>query len=279
MDYFEWFRSNKTAPKGIVLFCHGLNHRPESYSHLIKFLNNNNFSCLNIKLTGHRSKSSSKECSSDIWKDEFRNSYFEAQEAAKFYGVPLYFIGFSTGALCQSILEIKEDLTFDKKIFLSPALSLKKYTSIMKLFSRLPISHPQMGANKRIEFFHMNAYKSFFKLFKEYNKISSKTLDTPTRIFMRARDEIISLPGIHQFINKNKLENWNLYQFEPLKKVKFQHMCFCKFSLSTKDWIFLTNYLLNFFNDDELKIPEIFDPSDFQESRVLNLHPQQLTTH
>src|SRR4051812_46766796 len=91
-----------------------------------------------VKLSGHYEHSINiKKITSTLWEEEMPNAYTIAKEASIQHAVPLFFVGYSLGALLGQalMLSLKEHKVFDKQILIAPAISVRNRSYVLKLFS------------------------------------------------------------------------------------------------------------------------------------------------
>ncbi len=248
---FQWHASKSSYTKSVVLMCHGLTLKPERLHSIIEEFNKRNISVLNMALTGHRQNADSKKSTSNLWLDEFFKAYTIAKNKADELNVDLHFLGYSTGALCASLLEIQSKVSFKRKVFLAPALEMKPLSFGMKYFAYLfpfySITHT--SADGIAYDFHMNGYKAFFSLLKNFQQTKTSIKNSPTLIFMREKDEIVSYKKLMDFIEKKNLNNWQIRKFSENPKTKCHHFCFSKDTIHENDWINFIKETCSYLNE------------------------------
>ena len=85
----------------VTLVAHGLNVRPAAMQPLIDWLNSKGSDVYLVKLSGHHQEGgvSIQEVTAAIWWEEMVYGYNIAKRTASLQGLPVYFLGYSLGAL------------------------------------------------------------------------------------------------------------------------------------------------------------------------------------
>jgi esterase/lipase len=230
---------------GTALLAHGLNQRPSSWRELIDELTAWGLDVFRLGLTGHRGLSFADmhQVSAEIWLEEFEAAQVRAAERHPDH--PLYFIGYSLGALLAAVAQVRQNRAqFDRQVLLAPALAVRPYTSLVLpmtwLFSSLPSRSPRAYRANR-EGTTASAYRALFRLQAMLSKASCEhVLNIPTRVIMRERDELVSYAGISRFIARNDLDKWRLLTIPPrsnnLLDNSFRHLIIDSRALGAPAW-------------------------------------------
>ena len=114
----EYYPSLRSNVKAVVLIVHGLNLKPSKMSDLGTFLQESDFEVYTANLSGHRgSFDDHKIVTRAIWLEDFYGAYKIASARASELKIPIYFLGFSHGAvLGLDALLSKEDVKIEKMI-------------------------------------------------------------------------------------------------------------------------------------------------------------------
>src|SRR3954454_6758816 len=84
----------------VTLVAHGLNMKPAGMLAITQWLNEQGSDVYLVKLSGHHEDSIHiKNITSTQWEEEMMHAYAITKEALVKSGVPLFFVGYSLGAL------------------------------------------------------------------------------------------------------------------------------------------------------------------------------------
>jgi esterase/lipase len=260
---YHWQLSKIGPIKGVVLVLHGLNLKPEKMIPLSESLNDNSYHILNGKLTGHNgTEAEFRRVTRDVWLKDMKLIYFEAYNFAKKENLPLYFVGYSLGALLgldfanQNFPEIKNNpALFQKSVLLAPAISLNLKTKLIKLITYLPfdiilpsVARDDYRAN--IGGTPIAGYTALFESEAHLNKIGI-TAKEPTLIIMDPEDELVNYDGILHIIEKNHLKNWSILnvnnQNSKMTEGKYHHLVIDSLSVGTQEWNRIVNAIQKHF--------------------------------
>src|SRR3954467_13476217 len=86
--------------KSVTLVAHGLNMKPMGMLAITQWLNEQGSDVYLVKLSGHHEHSVHiKDITSTQWEEEMTDVYSIAKDRSIKNGVPLFFVGYSLGAL------------------------------------------------------------------------------------------------------------------------------------------------------------------------------------
>jgi len=252
-----WFKA-LGQPKAVVLVAHGLNLKPEKMDTLAGLLRDAGADVLRITLSGHEGDMAAfKNVNSEIWERDFNSSYAEALTRSRQLKVPLYFLGFSLGALVgvRSMIEENSSTKFDRMVLLAPAISLKTATKLLhplKLLGRgfcIPSANlPEYRVHRCTP---MGAYGALLDCASDVNDSDSQAENIPTLIMMDPKDEMVSLESLKKFATKKKLTNWNFVEFtssQTLLPKKFHHLIVDEAGAGHAEWKVIIENLLRHFS-------------------------------
>ena len=228
-DSAQWFKITRSKKiGGVALVVHGLNLKPERMQSIILELNDAGIDVLNLSLRGHGNNFlKNKNLSTDearlesfrtvtysLWLDEIYNAYLKARERASKNNVPVYFVGYSIGALmgCDLILT-HPDVNYDRIVLFAPALNITVESYLLKALMPFPnividsLSPICYRANKGTP---MAAYKALFDAVNCFNNNLNNKLNKPTLIFIDDRDEFVSCSKLNEIITRCNLDRWKI---------------------------------------------------------------------
>lgn len=232
----QWFHTQRPEKMaGVAVVIHGLNFRPDKMGPIIRTLNASGIAVLNLSLRGHGDNftrephlglpearlDAFKTASSSVWTEEGRRAYGYARKKCNEEKIPLFFVGFSLGALLGSdLLASEPDVHFDRMVLFAPAFNcaICNGLKILTPFPRLVIpsfSTKTYRANQRGT--PMAAYIALFDTIDHLRQNITPKLNVPTIIFIDKQDEFVSVRGLKQVIDAGALDKW---QFHFLQKAK-----------------------------------------------------------
>ena len=229
-DSSQWFKITQTNKiKAVALVVHGLNLKPERMQSIILELNDAGIDVLNLSLRGHGNNFlKNKNLSTDearlesfrtvtysLWLDEIYNAYLKARERASQNNVPVYFVGYSIGALmgCDLML-LHPDVFYDRMILFAPALNITFESYLLKALMPFPnividsLSPVHYRSNKGTP---MAAYKALFEAVNYFNDNLNNKLNKPTLIFIDENDEFVSFSKLNEMIIRWNLNHWQIH--------------------------------------------------------------------
>jgi len=250
----DWFYT-KNKSRGLVLLAHGLNLNPEKMNSLSLFYNSIGLDVYRPILDGHQgSIESMKKLELGRWIVNSHQHYCQAKSYAQHHSLPLYFSGYSLGALIHLYLQEEFDhVHYDKQILLAPAINLPWYANLIKvlylfgdqfLVPTLNIKDYQAQKGTSIA-----GYKMLFNTVKKLQHIGLKKSNIPSLIFMSKNDELVSYHGIERMIKKYHLGQWKMVPINNRQsklKGKFSHLVIDPLSLGENQWSFMIEKIQRF---------------------------------
>ena len=209
---------------------------------LIQWLNGRGSEVYLLQLAGHRPGSADPaQVTAELWRQEIKTVYGLARAAAESEGLPLYFLGYSLGALlAQSVLALPAEAPpFERQVLLAPALSLRRRTGLLRwlcgfqlnllLPSFTPVTY---RANKSLP---LSIYRI---LFAEVDRLQNKNLqqlNVPTLVIMDAKDELVSSRGLRRLIEKQGLNKYRLLLLAG-RRQRFRHLILDRETMGAENW-------------------------------------------
>lgn len=226
----RWFYSAQTEKtKAVVLIAHGLNLDPKKMDTLALFFRSVHCDVLRMALGADPLQ----------WEDKFADDYDRAQDHADVLDLPLYFVGYSLGALLGLHFMSKHREHKIKRIALfAPATQTKAFTKITAWFSLLfpKGSLPSLNLSDYRDRGHTTFAE--YKMMHEMQKhIQRETFNVPALIFSSPKDELIDHGKLEKFAGKNA--EWKVLalsnQDSPLSR-KYHHLMIDDQSLGRSEW-------------------------------------------
>jgi hypothetical protein len=226
--------------------------RPSAMTELIEVLNHAGSDALLISFS-----QVDHQTSTTVWEADMLKGYALARSLADEQNVPLYFLGFSLGALVsQYLLSLRiENIQFDKQIFLAPATAIK-IPRILK--SCIPF----LGDNLKIpsytpkkyrlnEWLPAKIYKQMMYWERTILKKDGDHLNIPTLIIIDPKDELISYATIRKQIARFRLTNYQCITLESslrARSTRYHHLIIDEATMGKNNWAVVTNKLIEFLN-------------------------------
>jgi esterase/lipase len=252
----KWFSPIGSRPKAIALVAHGLNLRPSKMNSLVKVLTNENVEVLRLSLGGHRgSKREGLFTTHQGWRNEFQAHYCLALKKAKKESLPIYYLGFSLGALIGLDFLNTQDFHHVKKmILISPATDVHWYSKIPGklgwIGGKISLPSKNLKEYRSQPSTSLASYSAMKESQKSLQEVNINSLNIPTLIYVDPDDELVSLKKIKKRISKHSLDNWKLKTISnkgsTLKKT-YHHLVVDKASMGPKVWEDVTSQIKNHF--------------------------------
>ena len=230
----HWFHRHATQKlKGIALVIHGLNLRPDKMESIIAILTDMGIDALNLSLSGHGQNYSRPDGSSDtqarlsafksvsyeLWRDEIYTAYNKAKLRSTQNNIPLFFVGFSFGALMGvDLLASRPDVEFDRMVLFAPGLKIHSRYQIVKLLAPFPgLTVPSFS----IKSYRANdgtpiaAYNALLDSLEHLDTNLNLKINVPALIFIDQRDEFVSYDELKKMVENENLDQW---KFHVVKK-------------------------------------------------------------
>lgn len=218
-------------PRAVVLLAHGLNQRASALRPLAEALQARGASVVLLAFRGHRRDDEVDAGTLEAWRrvtwNEWREDWLEGATTggtlAARHAVPLYFVGFSLGALVHvHELVAAEPLPrgFDRQVLLAPAIRIHPRSRLVRLFRVLgsrflvPSLAPMPVRSHRGT--SVAAYEALFRYESALAGVQQpERLRLPTLVLMDARDELVSADRLRTWIATHDLgAHWRLESVE-----------------------------------------------------------------
>lgn len=243
--------------KAVVILLHGLNLKPEKMDDWAEALKSHGAITLRLSLHGHnQSLANIRDVTGEMWREQFKKAVSVAQSLAE-DKLPIYFIGFSLGALVGlEWLALDKNPHADqikKMVLIAPAIATPWYSnaalSMMSLFGNgfmVPSRSPkEYRVNKGSS---VAAYKALFELKCSLLEKKFKNANVPTLILIDKYDELIPSKEIKKIIGEHRLGQWALDIIDnrvAYKNQGFRHLMVDKGSCGPGLWENLVKKVLS----------------------------------
>jgi esterase/lipase len=245
--------AGKTA---VTLVMHGLNTRPAAMMPLVHWLNQQGSDVFLVSLSGHHPQGVPlKEVDAGTWQQEVKLAYAAAKEAASANGLPLYFLGYSMGALlAQTALTLPmQTAPFQKQVLLAPALSLRRRAGLLRLLclftKQLSLPSYTPKAYKANDSLPLSVYRILFAEEKKLQAAGFQHLNIPTLVIMDPKDELISCRGLQTLMNRLQLSQYRLLLLNDDlhgRSHRFHHLIVDEATMGNQNWETATQEMKTF---------------------------------
>ena len=243
------------------MVVHGLNVKPSAMLAFIEWLNLQGSDAYLVKLSGHYEDSINiNAVTSSMWETDMLKGYTIAQKASIERSVPLFFLGYSLGALLgQAMISFSQgEVHFDKQVLFAPATAIRRRAYFIKLLFvlngkvMLPSYTPiEYRANSRIP---INVYKILFKNKRNILKTNFNKLNIPTIIFIDPKDELVSYKKLAKFSGRFALTDYQVVKLDSDLKArggKYHHLIINKLTMGENNWEMVTRQMAKFLFNEE----------------------------
>jgi esterase/lipase len=241
----KWFHSDfKNDIEAVVLVAPGLNLLPSKMDSLAKFFTSKKCDVLRISLGANP----------EHWTEKFSDSYDEALEHAEIMQRPLYFLGFSLGALVGIHYIARHPYQqFIKCALIAPATHTKAFTIIPALLASIfpKGSLPSFNLENYRErsCTTLAEYKKMRTLQKAImNSLKNNDINIATLLIINPQDELVDSSDLAKFAASNPL--WSTLKLtnkssQPSKK--YHHLIIDSDSIGVEGWEKMLQSLTNHF--------------------------------
>jgi hypothetical protein len=146
------------------------------------------------------------------------------------------------GLLGVDLLSSNPNVTFDKMVLFAPAIKMHRRNSLLKILSPFPrIVIPSMAHKSYLtnDGTSIAAYNALFEMHAHLENNLNPKINIPAVVFIDKQDELISFSGLHNMIQDQNLNQWNLHPVEKDKtatKIKMRHLIIDEASVGKNTW-------------------------------------------
>lgn len=237
----QYWPTRLSPTRAVTLVIPGLNVRSEAMLPLVALVNHQGSDVYLLCLPGHGVNDDVNKVTAKVWQEGVVAAYRVAREAANRLFVPLYFLGFSLGALLgqSALLSGGAPARFDKQVLLAPATAIRRRCYLLKGFlflgfpARLPSFTPK--AYRVHAFLPLNFYQI---LFAEEQKLwCAGPLNQPTLVFIDPADELVSLRKLEQQIQRFRLTRYKVVLLNRKgRRGTYHHLILDEAALGKEAW-------------------------------------------
>jgi esterase/lipase len=253
-DCIACFPSAQISKRAVTLVMHGLNVKPEAMGALVRWLNDMGSDVYLVRLAGH-GRADVRKVTTAVWQQEVRDGYEAAKAASLQHAVPLYFLGYSLGALlAQSMIGLQADKTpFQKQILFSPAIGLHRRSYLIRhlffLGERFMLPSFTPLSYKANHWLPLSVYRILYEEEKKIRLSGLAGLNFPTLVFMDPKDELISYKSLKTLLQQSRLSHWQLVPLRSNltgRKVSYHHLILDRQTMGRANWDMVTGTMEKF---------------------------------
>ncbi len=238
----------------VTLVVHGLNVKGTAMISYVSLLTNRQSEVYLVSLAGHYGDDVNlEEVSASLWQAEMQKGYDTARQKATELAVPLYFLGYSLGALLGQTMLLISGAHFDRQVLLAPAIALRWHCYLVKsLFflgprQRLPSYSPEIyRAHPSLP---LRIYQILFGEIQKLVDSQFRSLKLPSLIIMDPKDELISYKKIKGYREKYGWTQCELLTLSASLKERstyFHHCLLDAASMGANNWELTTREIDRF---------------------------------
>lgn len=240
-DKSKWFYTEyKSDTKAVIILAHGLNLLPAKMDQLAHFFNSKKCDVLRISLGTNPEK----------WCENFSDDYDAALEHAEILERPLYFVGYSLGALIGIHYLVNHPHHRLRKLaLLAPATHTHFYTLFPALLGRVipGLGLPSLNLKnyRQRSSTPLKEYKKMHQLQRELkNSLKTNQLNIPTLLILSPKDELVATAKLTKFAQSNPHWKWlAISNDEAQLPKKYHHLMIDREAIGLKEWEKLLNNL------------------------------------
>jgi alpha-beta hydrolase superfamily lysophospholipase len=230
----KWFYCEfKTETQAVVLLAHGLNLLPSKMDQLAHFFSTKKCDVLRISLGEFPEK----------WEEKFKNDYCMALEHAEILQRPLYFVGFSLGALIGIHHLLKNPQhQFEKLALFAPATHTHFYTIIPamvgKFFPTFALPSFNLGNYRERKSTTLDEYQKIHQLQKSLRHLIIKDqMNRPTLLIINPKDELVSSSQLKKLAKRHsQWEYLEISNKDSLLPKKYHHLIIDSDAIGLEEW-------------------------------------------
>jgi esterase/lipase len=251
------FYPTKENKRGVTLVVPGLNVRPSAMMELIGSLNSLGSDVYLVLLSGHHPDSAPvAEVTASLWDEDMKSGYREANANASRNAVPLFFLGYSLGALLGQDLVAFSGmaLPYKKQLLIAPAIAVRWEIHLIKwlFFLNDSIAFPSLTpkefrANRSLP---LRVYKIMFQKEQRLMEMRYNNLNIPTLVLIDPKDELISYKKILRMVKMFNLSNYEVMALDSdltLRAGKYHHLIIDRNTMGQNNWDSVSQRLEAFF--------------------------------
>lgn len=245
-SFMDFFASDIQPGKALTIAVPGLNMKAAVFLEIVNCLTQQGSDVILVYLTGHRDDSQNlSKITRKAWLSDLLEAYEHAETLIKKKPRPMYFIGFSLGALVN--LDMMSHYPgrghYDKMVLLAPANAVKGRSHLVKFFFPLGRKFGILSRQPKEYRFRdktpVQAYKILFEMKKSIENQNYLNLNIPTLVVIDENDELISLGNLKKVINKYQLTHWDICTLDSQyvgKDTGYHHLIIDEHTMGTENW-------------------------------------------
>lgn len=222
--YTRWLRSTGGPVRGIAVVAHGLNQKPDRMNALAGLLQERGVDVVRVQLHG-RPGEEWLAAGRARWQAVMLAAYDQARQEAVRRRVPLYFVGFSLGALVNlDLMNAEEAIRYDRMVLLAPGLGFSLSSGLglravsLGLGSWCPSCVVASDAPEDRRASDSVAAAAFNGVNESTFALAENGLrrsNVPTLVAIDPEDRVVSASALATIIRGDGLDRWRLLHVHP----------------------------------------------------------------
>ncbi len=257
-NFIDFYPSLLPVKTAVSLVAHGLNQKPDAMLSLVSWMTKQGSDVYLVKLSGHHKGGRDiQNVTASVWQKEMLEGYQLAKRASLDAAVPIFFLGYSLGALLgQSMAVAMDSALFDKQVLIAPAIAIRSRSYLIKLLfffgkqRHLPSFTPrEYRVNKSLP---LLIYDYLFTEERKILKSGFNKLNIPTLIIIDPKDELVSYKKLLQLISRFGLSNYRVVVLDDVKERSgaYHHLIVDEKTMGPKNWKMATGAIGRFLFGD-----------------------------
>ncbi len=257
----KWVYPEEKPIRSAAVVVHGFNLKSDKMNEIVGLLSSNGSIVVNVTLSGHDGDyDAMRTVTRGDWLRDLHQASCAARRKADEYGVPLYYVGMSLGALMHlDMLRETDAVRFDKRVLLSPAISIRWYAHLIRganiLYYNIDLMSQSHEDYRVYDELPISAYNALFEAYenvqeaKEYDGWNTGW-NIPTIVFADEKDILIDLDGLHAFIEEKGLTRWEIVAMDNEKSLlapNYHHLQVDSPSMGSDVWSLFSERVVHFF--------------------------------
>jgi esterase/lipase len=241
----KWYCIKDTATKGVVLILPGLNLKASVMNEMAQSLQQRQYEVLVWTLPGHFGLGEHEgEVNSIQILESVKRAYQSASLRAQEIKRPIYFLGYSFGALAGLFAETQDkDIRYHSKVLIAPAFQVHTYVNLIKLsfvfLDRIPSQN--LASYQANTFTSVDLYKTLFQMQEAVLNTSAEIaqgLHPKSLIIMDPNDELVSLKKLMTFESQQRIKTWKYFKVDNSRAIlnKYHHLIVDTQTIPTDTW-------------------------------------------
>jgi esterase/lipase len=240
------FFQAKKDPTAVTLVAHGLNVKPERMESIVHWLIDSGSDVFLLRLAGHADDLVPiANVTLKDWKLDADRAWQSANHHAKKNSLPLYFVGYSFGALLLQYMIHTTDrmIHFDKQVLIAPATGVRTFPKLIRALFFLgdQFLMPSFTPNgyRHNSSLPIRSYKIMIHMEKVLRKDKSTRIALPTLIVIDPKDELVSSVALQKIASDAVHGNYSFCLLDSKtadRSTRYHHLIINESTMGGENW-------------------------------------------